>query len=296
MLKPMKKNIKKGLKKVGVKIEKIQDEKKQFLLEYPEFELLEKLPVLIGSKTIIKTFRQAFNNFNISNHKNGFLVCFSDFKIYVESAEEFFILNEIFIEKDYLFNAPNKYVIIDIGANIGLASLFFSSLEVVDKIYAFEPVKETYNQAKYNFSLNTTKVIEFNNYGLGSSEREETFLFDSKVKGNTGVRKDLSSRYANNLEAKNIVVTIKNSSKEVKRIVDSNNHANFLVKMDCEGAEYEIFENLSASNILSKINGFIIEWHDKGVEPIMKILKENNFIIFSKGLSPISGMLYAYKI
>ena len=62
--------------------------------------------------------------------------------------------------------------------------------------------------------------------------------------------------------------------------------------MDCEGAEYEIVENLSKENLLKSVDIIIIEWHDLGAKVIEDYLLLNNFTIFSRSLGPVSGLIY----
>ncbi len=238
-----------------------------------------------------------YNDTSIVNHKNGFLVSFDGLEIFIESAEEFFIVNEIFIENDYGFSTSEKVILIDIGANVGIASLFFSKLECVQKVYAFEPVLDTYNQAKYNLKLNEaiSKVVSLNNFGLGESDREETFVFDKNVKGNTGIRGKLSNSYLNNVTTIEVKVEIKNASEQINKIVKENPDTKIVIKMDCEGAEYEIFDDISKSGCINNIDMFILEWHDKGPSSIENILTKNQFNLFSRVLAPNAGMIYAYK-
>ena len=175
--------------------------------------------------------------------------------------------------------------------------MFFSNLDSVKKIYCFEPVKATYEQAKYNFSLNNAlqKVVSIENVGLGNSNREEVFLFDNEIKGNTGIRGYLSPSYQNNSKASEITVQICNASQKIQEIITNNPNEKIVIKMDCEGAEYEIFEDLAASSVLDTISIIMLEWHDKGPQAIEKVLRKNNFSFFSRNLTPISGMIYAYK-
>ena len=65
--------------------------------------------------------------------------------------------------------------------------------------------------------------------------------------------------------------------------------------MDCEGGEYEIFESLSESGVIAKIDYLMMEWHDKGAEVLEEVLLENGFMCFSQRLAVNSGMIYAVK-
>jgi len=62
----------------------------------------------------------------------------------------------------YKFSNDEKSVIIDIGANIGISCLYFSRLFNVLKIYAFEPVGMSYQQAMLNMSLNGVTKADWN--------------------------------------------------------------------------------------------------------------------------------------
>lgn len=284
------------ISKLGFKIENKRKEQVRREKIVSKYAVKQKTHLLVKSFVFIQSISQKYKDLQISDFKEGVLVEFDNYKIYVESYEEFFILDEVFVQNDYNFMTKEKVVVVDIGSNIGTSCLFFSKFENVQKIYAYEPVKETFEQAKLNLHLNKdlSKVEQFNNFGLGKNDREEIFLFDKNVKGNTGVRGEMSSSFKleNVVETK---VVIKNAAEQINLVNDANPEYKIVVKMDCEGGEYEILEVLSKSGVINKIDYLMLEWHDKGAEFLEDILNENDFIFFSHRLAVNSGMIYAVK-
>lgn len=293
----MKKLIYKLINKFGYRIENKKKARQELIEPLKKFSHLDNFNLIVLAKNYVLNLDNKFDGLSIVNHKEGFLIRFSELEIYIESLEEFHILNEVFINDDYRFSSNSKSILIDIGANIGISSLFFSRCKYINKIFAFEPVKDTYDQAQYNLKLNEkiNKVEWIKNVGLGRNNRKESFLFDSKTKGNTGIRGKLSPSYLENEFAIKREVQICDASVEINKILKTVNDEKIIIKMDCEGAEYEILDNLFESGVIDQIDVLLLEWHDNGVEEIEKLLLESGFNLFVRDLDPISGMVYAYK-
>ncbi|KJD35930.1 hypothetical protein PW52_09415 [Tamlana sedimentorum] len=281
----------------GYRIINKKNENTRLKLPLRKYQIKENFNILFQSKYYIQNLEDKFKNLTIVNHKEGFLVGFLDLNIYVESEEEFHILNEIFVRNDYDFITDSKSILIDIGANIGITSLFFSRLDFVDKIYAFEPVKDTFEQAQYNFRLNDKiqKITTIKNIGLGKNSRKELFLFDKNCKGNTGLRGKSSPSYQNNISAKEREVQIESATFEIGSIISEHSNRKVIVKMDCEGGEYEILEDLYQSGMINKIDVLLLEWHDKGSKIIEDMLINSGFDYFSRHYDALTGMIYAFK-
>nr|WP_314897222.1 FkbM family methyltransferase [uncultured Flavobacterium sp.] len=293
----MKEYIHKVLRKFGYKISNISKKEKELQNLVRSFAVQNDIHNLVfRSAPYLSEIKKYFPKLVLESHKEGVLASFNDLKLYIETPEEFFILKEVFIEKDYNLLSNESFVVFDIGMNIGISSLFFALNKNVAKIYSFEPVVTTYNQALYNLELNKaySSKIETFNYGLGGSTRMEKVLFNPQAKGNCGIRLDLSLVIDRN-NAKEIEIGIKNISDILPDLIAKHSGQKMVLKIDCEGAEYEIMQKLNDTNLLVDIDVLLIEWHDKGATILEDILIKNNFRIISRFLTPITGMIYAFK-
>ena len=98
----------------------------------------------------------------------------------------------------------------------------------------------------------------------------------------------------NNSSLELVNVTIKNVQEQLSSIINKNIDDTFVLKIDCEGGEFEIFEMLD-SIILGKINLIIIEWHWKKPNPLLNQLHLFNFSTITNSIDENSGIIYAFK-
>lgn len=105
---------------------------------------------------------------------------FDDVRFYVPYYPIDFIQRHIvntktFFEQEILESLdkyiPENSVIFDIGANIGNHSIYWGIRRNVSKIYAFEPVRDTFEILKRNIELNGLKD-EVVLYNIGLSDRK----------------------------------------------------------------------------------------------------------------------------
>lgn len=203
----------------------------------------------------------------------------------ITTAEEIFIIHEIFFERCYCVVAPTNYNVIDIGMNVGYASLFFASSPTVDKVHAFEPFKPTFDDATANFELNPglKPKISAHNFGWSAGSEQRNLHYSPDLKGKNSIHDAGAER-----------IQLRDAFEVLGEVVGSNPNAKFFVKMDCEGAEFEIFDSLKKRPLPESVFGFIIEWHVRDPHPIIDVLIANRFKVQLAGSSRI-GLITAFR-
>ena len=151
-----------------------------------------------------------------------------------------------------------KGTIIDIGGNSGVATIILAKQNPDSKIYSYEP--------DHNLYLNIIKNVQINNLN-------NVYVFNIAVSDKNGVcqlSKFPSMTGANTIYANNKFIdytrntVINNTIKTISLDTLINEHkikSIDLLKIDCEGAEYNIIygSNLFKKNIVKNMVG---EFHD----------------------------------
>lgn len=196
---------------------------------------------------------------------------------------------EVWHEKVYgpltFLSGKDPKIVIDIGANIGTFSVYVAHKYPNVSVFAFEPEQTNY------------KLLEKNTYLNNLAGRIFTCQFG--VCGTSGTRQlglvDESS-------GKNTMFATVDTSKSVsvecttlESIIYNNgiDHCS-LLKIDCEGAEYEILYNLP-EKYFRDIERIFLEYHTvegESAEELKNFLLRQGYAI-SVGLHP--SMLYAER-
>ncbi|MBW7991975.1 MAG: FkbM family methyltransferase [Planctomycetes bacterium] len=205
------------------------------------------------------------------------------------------ITKEVFLNKDYAINFSQDAVLIDIGLNRGIASLYFATYPNIIYIYSFEPFKPTFELAKRNLGLNPqlSEKIKAFNFGLGRKEITLKLPYMAKVTGGMSTTLDVCKGEKNTTEE---TVVIKDAAKEIAPIIKENKNKHIIVKCDCEGAEFEIFGRLNEEKLIGEIDVIIMEYHHNSPDELLGILKDNGFAIRTKILSKKMSTGYIYAV
>jgi FkbM family methyltransferase len=182
-------------------------------------------------------------------------------------------LNEIFFDEIYKFKSnSNNPIIIDCGANIGLATIYFKINYPQGIIYSFEADPYIFECLKFNinsFEHNSHNVKLLNN--AVSTNNENVFFLQEG--GHSGM---LVSNLGKNVIEIN-AVSLKNYLKNFSCI-------DFL-KIDIEGHEINVFPDIEDQ--LYKISHIFIEYHsflnkNQELSIILNILEKNKFRYYIK--------------
>jgi FkbM family methyltransferase len=174
------------------------------------------------------------------------------------------VLFQVFCEKVYPTDPDT--VVLDIGGNIGLFAVY-AALSGARKVYAFEPNREAYRHMLENISRNGLQtVIVPHNYAVTSKSDEVVAI----PKG-ASPQNRITYGPASNDEYESVHTICVDDIVEQEGI--SCVH---LLKMDCEGSEYDILAGMSDATF-SKIRRIIVEYHDDEAGQIYEDLKQHGF-------------------
>ncbi|MCX6736555.1 MAG: FkbM family methyltransferase [Candidatus Parcubacteria bacterium] len=176
----------------------------------------------------------------------------------------------IFIKKDYGKIKDNS-IIIDIGANIGVLSVFAASTSKNTIVYAYEPMPRSYDLLLENISINKLEknILPFK-LGIGAKkEKRKLFLANGSP---------FHSLYTNEIDKNYLEI----ECISLGDIFESNHLKECdILKIDCEGAEFEILYN-TLDKYLKCIKEIRLEYHDQKIEnynikSLIKFLKDRGF-------------------
>ena len=163
----------------------------------------------------------------------------------------------------YVPSALEPKVILDIGSNIGASILFFHEQFPSAKIVGFEPHPETFRILQSN--VNKIPSVSVFNYGLGSADGRISVPFDgmdfSAFTTKTGSQ-------ARPLKSVTTDCEIKHAGSALSELGVSSVD---LIKIDCEGAEYEILRALP-EEMLRQCKWIVGEIHDSSGFDLLALL------------------------
>ncbi len=196
-------------------------------------------------------------------------------KIYFKSPFEYLhSLHEIFILEIYKIKLPVNACIIDCGANIGISVLYLKNRFPDSTLIAFEPDKQNFEILNLNIKSFNFKNVEIRNEAVWI---EDTYL-------NFSNESSMSSKISNETNSVN------NVNVKAIRLKDIINQKIDFLKIDIEGAEYEVLMDMQDKLYL--VQNMFVEYHGSFLQTteltnIFNILSFNKFNYYIKEAAPV---------
>ena len=175
---------------------------------------------------------------------------------------------------DFLHNYSVPFIFLDIGAHQGLFSIIASKNKNCQRIFAFEPVKQTYSRLKQNIALNQCESILCIDKAVGGTEDVRKMEVSSENTGAASMRPIGSSGPGDDLINVECIGPIFLSSLigEVDLPI--------VVKIDVEGLELTVLKTLMESSFAQNIHAVLVEIESDWCCPveIHNVLRQMNLI------------------
>lgn len=235
-----------------------------------------------------------FKLIKVKNEKRKVL----SFKLSV--FEKRIILNEIFFSKNYFpkinkeqdFGIGEKDIVIDIGAHVGIFSIYVASMAKKGKVYAFEPVKKNFKRLEYHKHLNKLDNLTLVNKCVSDKNKRVKIYLAQKNTGGHSLNRNKFKSLREVVRGSEIVDCI-----TLKSIFDTYKiqTCNFL-KLDCEGEEAHILKALPR-DYFKKIDKIVLEFHHPIVNEIKlaEYLAKQGYRVTINNVGSTLGMIFAKK-
>lgn len=178
-------------------------------------------------------------------------------------------------------------IILDIGAHIGTVSLLMDSVtRGKTMIYSYEPVSANYALLLRNIDKNQARSVQPRNYAVWKSSKRQRIFFA----GDSFLGSSLTSKTSRRYETVSCVTLQQIFDREHIRHAD-------LVKIDVEGAEYEILFS-SPPSLFKRIEALYVEFHAVGgslpdrERELVTFFRKHGYFVYLYSKRPI---LYAVR-
>ena len=175
---------------------------------------------------------------------------------YFNQSHALFLVHEIFVNAAYDFPCPNaRPRIVDCGANIGMAVLFFKAVRPEAEVLAFEPHPVTFARLVDTIKSNDLRNVHVENAAVGAQDGTVAFYSHQSDDGGLTGSVDRSWGGDERLDIRTVRL-----SGWIREPVD-------FLKVDVEGAEYDVIDDLIETDAIRWIREAAIEYHELDAQP-----------------------------
>ena len=211
----------------------------------------------------LTSYLKTKDSIKFNNNHGKLYATVKNMKFHVPNIASALVLKETFLDEEYDFFDVENSVVVDIGAYIGDTAVFFAH-RGAKKIVAYEPNPTRVEMAKENFALN------------GYSDK--IVLVNAAVGAENGILQLSKELRVNQLS--------------IRSVLDNEGSID-LLKMDIEGAEWEIMEKCVSEGLLENVEKIVMEVHGVHPERMKKILRNAKYKIKQSVSYGKTGMMIA---
>lgn len=199
-------------------------------------------------------------------------------RLYFRPSSDFIALGEIFIAKNYrkLLLGACCDLVWDVGGNIGMFVLDAYARCPKTRYVSFEPCGPTFSILSENLQANPAIQWEIHSFGFGRANEIRTAFVPRNLFGETSLYGREGAEFSLKLR------------RPDEFWEEAGRPTIGLLKVDCEGAEFEIFEAMS-EKMFAAISQIVVEIHPlpgKPAELLVRRIRAHGFTVQSN-LAPL---------
>ena len=174
-------------------------------------------------------------------------------------------MNKFFNFKEMESIKDKLIVFFDFGANVGLVTDIVNSLSIDKKIFAFEPADVNFRILENKFGNN--EKIKLEDKAVWINDGRISFSLGTKnTHTNSKITKIINDRgYDEKKYIKSYEVDCIDVHQYINKLNSNKKDHYVVVKMDIEGAEYDVLAHMIEKNTIANVDLLLVEFHKEPV-------------------------------
>jgi FkbM family methyltransferase len=165
---------------------------------------------------------------------------------------DLWVCREVLIQETYksiLKLLPSRPLrVVDVGANIGAFTIWLHHQRGIKEGYCFEPDLDSFRVCQFNLNQNGCDGVHISDHAIGGTTREAEIWIDSAQPARSSICRKSPTAQTQKIQ----ILSLNDWLNKVEGDFD-------LLKLDCEGSEWEILE--AGQKCFSRFRIVVVEVH-----------------------------------
>ncbi len=181
-----------------------------------------------------------------------------------------------YVFSDFIRNQTAPFVFLDIGANQGLYALLADKNPHCTQVFAFEPVPATAAVLTQNIALNHARKVTLVQKAVSETSGQTSIYTKDAHSGAASLRSDV-------LDSAGAITIDTINADDLGQLLPSD-APRFVVKIDVEGHEETVLQQLMSSNAADRIAAIYYECDERwaNLDAIQDMLRSKGFTHFQR--------------